>query len=297
MRTSTAAQAEVDSLGARICRRTRAGHGRRTPGRAAADRTSTTRSSARHSAASPSPRTRSRARWSRRSPPAAASRAPASARIVDMRSLEIEVDVNESYINRVEPGQPVDAVLDAYPDWQIPAHVITDVPTADRQKATVLVRIGFDAARPAHPARHGREGHVPREARASRRRERRAAAVLVPKTAVRQRRAAVADVCVVTRGDRVERRAVQRRRRTTATAVEVIAGPRGGRARGAVAARDAGSRGRARRMSVEAGVAMTDDIPLVRIRDVHKVLHARQRADRRAAGRQPRHPGRATSSR
>ena len=63
--------------------------------------------------------------------------------IVDMRSLEIEVDVNESYINRVTPGQDVSAVLDAYPDWQIPTRVITLVPTADRQKATVLVRIGF----------------------------------------------------------------------------------------------------------------------------------------------------------
>jgi HlyD family secretion protein len=63
--------------------------------------------------------------------------------IVDMRSLEIEVDVNESYINRVRAGQGVTAVLDAYPDWQIPAHVIAVVPTADRQKATVLVRIGF----------------------------------------------------------------------------------------------------------------------------------------------------------
>lgn len=63
--------------------------------------------------------------------------------IVDMASLEIEVDVNESYINRVVPGQGVTAVLDAYPDWQIPARVITTVPTADRQKATVLVRIGF----------------------------------------------------------------------------------------------------------------------------------------------------------
>jgi RND family efflux transporter MFP subunit len=63
--------------------------------------------------------------------------------IVDMRSLEIEVDVNESYINRVKPSQRVTAVLDAYPEWQIPARVITTVPTADRQKATVLVRIGF----------------------------------------------------------------------------------------------------------------------------------------------------------
>ncbi len=63
--------------------------------------------------------------------------------IVDMRSLEIEVDVNESYINRVKPDQAVTAVLDAYPDWQIPSRVITTVPAADRQKATVLVRIGF----------------------------------------------------------------------------------------------------------------------------------------------------------
>jgi|SRR6185503_849870 len=63
--------------------------------------------------------------------------------IVDMRSLEIEVDVNEAYINRVKPGQDVVAMLDAYPDWQIPAEVVTPVPTADRQKATVLVRIRF----------------------------------------------------------------------------------------------------------------------------------------------------------
>ena len=63
--------------------------------------------------------------------------------IVDMTSLEIEVDVNESYINRVRPEQKVTAVLDAYPEWQIPARVITTIPSADRQKATVLVRIGF----------------------------------------------------------------------------------------------------------------------------------------------------------
>ena len=68
--------------------------------------------------------------------------------IVDMGSLEIEVDVNESYINRVSEGQPVTAILDAYPEWQIPAHVITTVPTADRQKATVLVRIAFNQLDP-----------------------------------------------------------------------------------------------------------------------------------------------------
>lgn len=63
--------------------------------------------------------------------------------IVDMDSLEIEVDVNEAYIQRVKPGQAVSATLDAYPNWQIPADVIAIVPTADRQKATVRVRIGF----------------------------------------------------------------------------------------------------------------------------------------------------------
>jgi len=63
--------------------------------------------------------------------------------IVDMGSLEIEVDVNEAYIQRVRSGQSVDAVLDAYPGWTIPAEVIAIVPTADRQKATVRVRIGF----------------------------------------------------------------------------------------------------------------------------------------------------------
>ncbi len=64
--------------------------------------------------------------------------------IVDMASLEIEVDVNEAYINRVFTGQKVEAVLNSYPDWKVPAHVITTIPTADRQKATVKVRIGFD---------------------------------------------------------------------------------------------------------------------------------------------------------
>ncbi|HUP64712.1 MAG TPA: efflux RND transporter periplasmic adaptor subunit [Thermoanaerobaculia bacterium] len=64
--------------------------------------------------------------------------------IVDMSSLEVEVDVNEAYINRVSPGQRVRATLDAYPDWSFAGHVITVVPAADRQKATVRVRIGID---------------------------------------------------------------------------------------------------------------------------------------------------------
>jgi RND family efflux transporter MFP subunit len=84
--------------------------------------------------------------------------------IVDMSSLEIEVDVSESYINRVRSGQPVEAVLDAYPDWRIPAHVITTVPSADRQKATVRVRIGFgeetanERPRVSAPERSGEAG-------------------------------------------------------------------------------------------------------------------------------------------
>jgi RND family efflux transporter MFP subunit len=70
------------------------------------------------------------------------------ATIVDMDSREIEVDVNEAYINRVSTGQRVEAALDAYPDQMIPGHVISIVPTADRQKATVRVRIAFDALDP-----------------------------------------------------------------------------------------------------------------------------------------------------
>jgi HlyD family secretion protein len=68
--------------------------------------------------------------------------------IVDMDSLEIEIDVNESYINRVTPGQPVEATLDAYPQWRIPCRVIAIIPTADRQKSTVRVRVGFERLDP-----------------------------------------------------------------------------------------------------------------------------------------------------
>jgi RND family efflux transporter MFP subunit len=68
--------------------------------------------------------------------------------LVDMDSLEIEVDVNEAYINRVQPGQPVASVLNAYPDWTIPSHVIAIIPTADRSKATVKVRIALEVKDP-----------------------------------------------------------------------------------------------------------------------------------------------------
>jgi RND family efflux transporter MFP subunit len=140
--------------------------------------------------------------------------------IVDMTSLEIEVDVNESYINRVTPGQPVTAVLDAYPDWQIPAHVITTVPTADRQKATVLVRIGFEEL--GDPRILPDMGvkvtflRDPGEPRAD------AAAVpLVPNAAVR--RVNDASYVFVVREDTVERRAI-RTGGTDGERLEVVAG-------------------------------------------------------------------------
>ena len=126
--------------------------------------------------------------------------------IVDMRSLEIEVDVNESYINRVRPAQQVSAVLDAYPDWQIPGDVITMVPTADRQKATVLVRIAFEALDPRILPDMGVKVTFLRE-------EDEAAAPvaqatkLVPKAAIRSDNTN-SFVYVVT-GDTVERRAVK----------------------------------------------------------------------------------------
>jgi RND family efflux transporter MFP subunit len=65
------------------------------------------------------------------------------AKIVDMDSLEVDVDVSENFINRVHPHQPATITLNAYPEWQIPAEVIAVIPTADRSKATVKVRIGF----------------------------------------------------------------------------------------------------------------------------------------------------------
>jgi HlyD family secretion protein len=125
--------------------------------------------------------------------------------IVDMSSLEIEVDVAEQYIERVRPGQPIEAVLDAYKDWRIPAHVITTVPSADRQKATMKVRIGFDKLDPRILPDMGVKvsfltERAPVETAAPR------ARLLVPKAAVRSD--AGRDVVFVVHDDRVERRAV-----------------------------------------------------------------------------------------
>jgi RND family efflux transporter MFP subunit len=126
--------------------------------------------------------------------------------IVDMSSLEIEVDVSETYINRVKPGQPVEAVLDAYPDWRIPAHVITSVPTADRQKATVRVRIGFEALDPRILPDMGVKVSFLEERQPDPSSAPPKPRLMVPKTAVRTD--AGTTVVFVVKDDRVERRAV-----------------------------------------------------------------------------------------
>jgi RND family efflux transporter MFP subunit len=140
--------------------------------------------------------------------------------IVDMSSLEIEVDVNESFINRVKREQKVEAVLDAYPDWRIPAHVITSVPSADRQKATVRVRIGFDELDPRILPDMGVKvaflrDEEPAQASAP------AARFELPKAAVKT--VDGRSVVFVVREDRVERRAV-RTGNENGDKVEVLSG-------------------------------------------------------------------------
>jgi len=127
------------------------------------------------------------------------------ATIVDMNSLEIEVDVNESYIARVKPGQPVTAALDAYPDWRIPAKVRTVIPTADRQKATVKVRVAFDRLDPRILPDMGVKVAFLGEEPSTR--PTGATRVLVPRAAVRQEGGV--QVVFVYREGRVERRAVR----------------------------------------------------------------------------------------
>jgi HlyD family secretion protein len=124
--------------------------------------------------------------------------------IVDMDSLEIEIDVNEAYINRVKAGQKIVATLDAYPDWSVPCHVIAIIPTADRQRATVEVRVGFDeldsrilpdmgvkvAFQNGAPSAPGRAG------------------VLVPQTAVRENETGGKQYALLVIDELVERRAI-----------------------------------------------------------------------------------------
>ncbi len=125
------------------------------------------------------------------------------ATVVDMNSIEVEVDVNESYIARVRPGQPVIAVLDAYPDWQIPSKVRTVIPTADRQKATVKVRISFDKLAPRILPDMGVKVNFLDDTPP----EQAGAQALVPKQAVRDESGQA--VVYIYREGKVERRAVR----------------------------------------------------------------------------------------
>jgi RND family efflux transporter MFP subunit len=127
------------------------------------------------------------------------------ATIVDMASNEIEVDVNENYIARVKPGQEVGAVLDAYPDWKIPCRVRTIIPTADRQKATVEVRIAFDKLDPRILPDMGVKvtflGEEDKQAKKA------PGGVMAPQSAVRDDRGE--KIVFLVKGDHVERHAVK----------------------------------------------------------------------------------------
>jgi RND family efflux transporter MFP subunit len=141
--------------------------------------------------------------------------------IVDMNSLEIEVDVNESYISRVNPGQDADAVLDAYPDWHVPARVITLVPTADRQKATVLVRLAFKKLDPRILPDMAIKVTFLREGDDTTATDGRQPVSLVPRPAIKT--VGADNFAFVVRGDAVERRAI-RVGGTDGDRIEVLAG-------------------------------------------------------------------------
>jgi RND family efflux transporter MFP subunit len=126
--------------------------------------------------------------------------------LVDMDSLEIEVDVNEAYINRVQPGQRVESVLNAYPDWRIPSHVIAIIPTADRSKATVKVRIGLDVKDPRIVPDMGVRVSFLEASPAAGEAQEHPRGVLVPAAAVRKD--GDKDVVFVLAGDRAQRRTV-----------------------------------------------------------------------------------------
>jgi RND family efflux transporter MFP subunit len=127
--------------------------------------------------------------------------------IVDMDSLEIQVDVNENFINRVSPGQKATAKLNAYPDWQIPAHVIAVIPTADRSKGTVTVRIALDQKDARILPEMGVRVSFLADAAAEVQGGRPAGGVNLPGNAVQG--SGATGVVFVVHGDTVERRAVR----------------------------------------------------------------------------------------
>jgi RND family efflux transporter MFP subunit len=136
--------------------------------------------------------------------------------IVDMNSLEVEVDVSENFINRVRPDQPATVKLNAYPDWEIPAHVIAIIPTADRSKATVKVRVGFQQGDPRVLPDMGARVSFLSEATkdASNATQRAVAAVLIPPEAV-QPNGDTGTVFIINGNNTVERRVVRLGARTS----------------------------------------------------------------------------------
>lgn len=142
------------------------------------------------------------------------------ATIVDMNSNEIEVDVNEAYITRVKPDQPVTAILDAYPDWEIPSRVRTIIPSADRQKATVKVRVSFVKLDPRILPDMGIKvtflGDAPPSKDVADK-----PAILIPQSAVRDEDGK--KVVFLLKGDKAERRAVTLGG-NRGTEIEVMAG-------------------------------------------------------------------------
>ena len=135
------------------------------------------------------------------------------AKIVDMESLEVDVDVGENFINRVHSKQPAEVTLNAYPDWRIPAEVIAVIPTAERSKATVKVRIGFkqkDAR--IVPEMGARVSFLEQPAAPQAKVAPRKSGVFIPVEAVRGD--GTAGVVFVINGDAVERRAVRLGART-----------------------------------------------------------------------------------
>jgi len=128
--------------------------------------------------------------------------------IVDMESLELEVDVSENFINRVTPKQPASVKLNAYPDWEIPAEVIAVIPTADRAKATVKVRIGFKVKDPRIlPEMGARVSFLDESTAASNSTASAAPAVVVAPDAIQTD--GDNSIVYVVAGNKVERRAVR----------------------------------------------------------------------------------------
>ena len=178
------------------------------------------------------PKTRKSAKWSRPISAGGGFTRTGIATIVDLHSNEFEVDVSEAYIARVSDNQAVNAVLDAYPDWTIPAKVRTVIPTADRQKATVKVRISiteadhkklFDPAKDPRilPDMGVKVTFLENEPKPGTKKEKSPAVALVPQKAIRQDNSS--KYVFVLKGDIIERRAV-----TTGEArgsdVEILAG-------------------------------------------------------------------------